>query len=194
MSKRKLTRPRWETRTEIVSFRLRATEAKMLADDLKAAPAAGVKSLKQYARKITIDFARGRLAYIDPRDRKVDSSVRESKHMESAPSDCFIPDAIFLRRLWDLLHEPENWRKIRSFMLLLGLPTDLAKAFQEAESDQRRMEIARRFIDDMIINYDDLYAQKGEHRNSDSDHAERRGGDNAGRGQHQHEPQGTDKV
>lgn len=66
-----------EPRTVIVSFRLRKTEAKLLQQDLKGKPIAGVKSLKQFARKLVIDFAKGRLVYSNPTDRQIDSDAGE---------------------------------------------------------------------------------------------------------------------
>jgi len=61
----------------VVAFRLRRTEAKALSADLKQTPAAGVKSLKQFARKIVIDFSKSRLRYVNPADRTIDCDAGE---------------------------------------------------------------------------------------------------------------------
>lgn len=66
-----------EPRTVVVAFRLRRTEVKALSADLKETPAAGVKSLKQFARKIVIDFSKNRLRYVDPKYRTIDPDAQE---------------------------------------------------------------------------------------------------------------------
>lgn len=77
--RKKQTKPRKirEPRTVVVAFRLRRTEAKALSADLKETPAAGVKSLKQFARKIVIDFSKNRLRYTNPADRTIDCDAAE---------------------------------------------------------------------------------------------------------------------
>lgn len=84
------TKPRKirEPRTVIVAFRLRKTEARTLGADLKGAPIAGVKSLKQFARKIVIDFSKKRLKYSNPADRQIDCDAAERlKEMQEAFAD-----------------------------------------------------------------------------------------------------------
>lgn len=49
----------------------------MLSSDLKLMPIAGVKSLKQFARKIVIDFSKKRLKYSNAGDRLIDCDAAE---------------------------------------------------------------------------------------------------------------------
>jgi hypothetical protein len=140
-----------EPRTVIVSFRLRATEARALHADLMAVPAAGVKSLKQYARKLTIDYARNRLVYVNPRDRLIDSDARDQ--LIVAPQNCLFTDRRarrFLGHLRSLLLDPMNWSKLRFFMLVTGWPEKHSSTYRKATTDHERAKVARAFIDEMI--------------------------------------------
>lgn len=143
------TKPRKirEARTVIVSFRLRQSEADMLKKELKQAPIAGVKSVKQYARKLTIDHALGRTAYIDPMDYKISPDSR--KDLLIVPPNCQIEDPQFRKALTDFLNTPENWRKLRLFMLLAGWPVNLLERYKVAETEQERLLLAQQVLQDM---------------------------------------------
>lgn len=70
-------RQKREPRTVIISFRVRRSEFKQLKQMLKEHPVAGIKSVKQFARKLTIDHAMGRTVYNDAEATKVSPDVAE---------------------------------------------------------------------------------------------------------------------
>ena len=103
-------REKREPRSIIISFRLRASESDSLKRDMEANPSAGVKSLKQFARKLCIDYARGRMVYIDLLDRKIDPYSRDN--IDRLSPNCAMSDRAFLRSLVTFLNVGENWRKL----------------------------------------------------------------------------------
>lgn len=143
------TKPRKirEARNVIVSFRLRQSEADMLKKELKQSPIAGVKSVKQYARKLTIDHALGRTAYIDPMDYRISPDSR--KDLLIVPPNCHLDDPDFRKALAGFLNTPENWRKLRLFMLLSGWPASAVERYKVAETEQERLLLAQQVLQDM---------------------------------------------
>lgn len=137
-----------EPRTNIISFRLRDTEAKLLAADLKQHPVAGIKSLKQFARKLTIDYARERLVYVENIDRQIDPDARERLQIETP--NCQMSDHRFLKALRGFLSVEENWRKLRLFMLRAGWPEDSTVAYNSSTSEQERLMIAQKVLTKML--------------------------------------------
>lgn len=137
-----------EPRTNIVSFRLRDTEASLLAEDLKRHPAAGIKSLKQFARKLTIDYARDRLVYVEGIDRKIDPDSRQRLHID--PPNCQMSDPQFIKALRKFLSAEENWRKLRLFMLRAGWPEQAREAYRAAETSEERLSIAQKLLAKML--------------------------------------------
>lgn len=117
---------------------------------MNANPSAGVKSLKQFSRKLTIDFARGRMVYIDPLDRKIDPYSRDI--MDSLPPNCEMSDRSFIQALAAFINVDENWRKLRFFMLLAGWPKETVDRYNEATSDQERLLVAQEFLKQMLKN------------------------------------------
>ncbi len=133
----------------IISFRLRKSEADALRLDMDANPSAGVKSFKQFSRKLTIDYARGRMVYVDPLDRKIDPYSRDS--IDRPPLNCVMSDAHFIRSLVSFLNVGENWRKLRFFMLLAGWPKPLVAWYNDpSSSDQERLMAAQEFLKLML--------------------------------------------
>lgn len=137
-----------EPRTNIVSFRLRDTEADRLALDLKNRPVVGIKSLKQFARKLTIDYAYDRLVYVRSVDRRLDPDSRNGVKID--PPDCRIDDAKFVKTLRDFLGQNDNWRKLRLFMLQAGWPPNLVKAYRSTTDNQKRLRIAQQVLTNML--------------------------------------------
>lgn len=143
------TKPRKirEARTVIVSFRLRQSEADMLKKELKSSPIAGVKSVKQYARKLTIDHALGRTTYVDPLDYKIGPDSR--KDLMVVPPNCRIEDLDFRQSLTGFISTPENWRRLRLFLLLAGWPEENLLRYQQAETEQEKLVIAQEVLKNM---------------------------------------------
>ena len=154
------TRPKKrEPRTHIVSFRLRETEANLLLADMKKNPHAGFRSLKQFCRKISVDYALSRLIYIMPLDRMINFDSRE--YLEVEPPNCQMSDKRFLKALRDFLTVPENWHKLRLFMLRAGWPEKLKAEFLDAENDQERLIAAQKVLTEMLVNnHHELHADK----------------------------------
>jgi hypothetical protein len=136
-----------EPRTVIVSFRLRKSEAQALKDEMSNQPMAGVKSLKQYARKLTLDHAAGRTVYIHPRDMDVDPGPRNL--LPHTHENIDMRDPKFVKALSDFLSSEENWNRLRFFMLHFGWPMKFAKQFQKAMSGSERMRVARTLLKTM---------------------------------------------
>jgi hypothetical protein len=65
-----------QLRNVMISFRLRQDEIDLLIRDMRENPACGIKSVKQFARKITVDYVRKRLHYINPLDKMADADIR----------------------------------------------------------------------------------------------------------------------
>lgn len=138
-----------EPRTHIVSFRLRASEAANLLEDLRKFPVSGIESLKQFARKLAVDYGLGRLVYVMPLDRAIDFDSRDYLPVEAAP-DCRMSNKIFLAALSSFIATPENWHKLRLFMLRAGWPSKLNAEFNRASNNRERLAVAQKFIAEMI--------------------------------------------
>lgn len=143
-----LRKKKRETRTTIVSFRLREAEAKLLQADFDNKPIAGLRSLKQLCRKLSVDYANGKVVYVDPEERRLSSDSREFANL--APPNCTMSNRRFLRALRDFLNVPENWQKLRFFMLRAGWPADLLAAHHQAVDEQERLLIAQKFLTRML--------------------------------------------
>lgn len=153
------TRPKKrEPRTQIVSFRLRETEANALLQDMKRHTGTGFKSLKQFCRKLSVDYALERLIYISPLDRTINFDSREFLHVE--PPNCTMSDKKFIKALRDFITVPENWHKLRLFMLRAGWPDKLKAEFRDAENDQERLIAAQKVLTEMLMNSHELHAHK----------------------------------
>lgn len=57
------------TRPQVISFRITAAQAKILAEIYKREPASNVRSPNQLCRKWTVDFLAGRMSYKDAKDK-----------------------------------------------------------------------------------------------------------------------------
>lgn len=134
-----------EARTVIVSFRLRQSEADLLMKDLRTQPIAGVRSVKQYARKLTIDHAMRRTVYVDPLDYKIGPDSRKDL-VTIPPPSCQIDSPKFRKALTAFITTGENWRKLRHFMLLAGWPAEALSSYNNAETDQERLLIAQEVL------------------------------------------------
>lgn len=143
-------RPKREPRSTIISFRLRDSEAALLQKDLEDNPASGVKSLKQLARMVTIDYSQGKLVYIDPFERRINPDER--RHVFCLPPDCHMTDRSFIKALREFLRVEENWRKLRLFILRSGWPADLLEAHRQASTDQERLVVAQKALTRMLKN------------------------------------------
>lgn len=78
MAKAKTKRSTKKTRVTmptVLSFRITETQEKTLKAIFEKQTIFGVKSLRQYARKIVCDFIGGKLDYADEADRTKDSSL-----------------------------------------------------------------------------------------------------------------------
>lgn len=132
-----------------MSFRLRETEAALLHKDQAEHPVSGIESLKQFIRKLSVDYALGRLVYVQPVDRAIDFDSRD--YLPVAPPDCQISDRKFLKVLRDFISIPENWHKLRLFMLRTGWPEKLKAEFRDAKNDQERLFVAQKLLAQMLI-------------------------------------------
>jgi hypothetical protein len=137
-----------EPRTVIVSFRLRDTEAQRLEQDLRNRPVVGIKSLKQFARKLTIDYAYDRLVYVRNVDRRLDPDSRKGVKID--PPNCRLDDARFVKTLRDFFNQEQNWHKLRLFMLQAGWPQNLVKAYRSTTNRQERLRIAQKVLTNML--------------------------------------------
>lgn len=137
-----------EPRTRIISFRLREAETDLLEEDLKVSPVVGIKSLKQFARKLTIDYARQRLVYV----RHVDRKFSEPESVKIEPPNCSMTDAKFVRELRKFIDDEENWRRLRFFMLMAGWPQRLAQAYRSTKDNRKRLRIAQQVLTNMLKN------------------------------------------
>jgi hypothetical protein len=126
-----------EPRKVIVSFRLRTSEAELLRKDLNQRPIAGVKSVKQFARKLTIDYARGRTVYVNDVDRSIDPDARERLTLEAPNID--MEDTEFLAKLRDFIQVGDNWAKLRLLFLGVGWPSDMAAQYAAAMTPGDRL-------------------------------------------------------
>lgn len=61
-----------QLKKRVISFRLSTKQDLQLGEILKRDPVVGVKSSRQFSRKIVVDFLNGRLVYKNPNDRHVD--------------------------------------------------------------------------------------------------------------------------
>jgi hypothetical protein len=137
-------------RTTIISFRLRQHEAEQLEANLRKTPVSGIESLKQLARMVTVDYAAGRVVYVNPVERKTAPDTRATANI-GAP-ECWINDKFFLRSLRRFLQINGNWQRLRFFMLRAGWPEDLLQ-LHNATSDEDtdgRLRIALKFINRML--------------------------------------------
>lgn len=66
---------RAQTRPEVVSFRITATQSKTLVEIFKRDAASGVNSPNMLARKVVCDYLAGRLDYRNPEDKLQDLDV-----------------------------------------------------------------------------------------------------------------------
>jgi hypothetical protein len=139
-----------EPRSIIISFRLRESEADLLRADLDANPSAGVKSLKQFARKLAVDYARGRMTFIDPLDRRIDACSRDA--LDRQPPFCILRDVRFIADLDRYLVTGERWRSLRFFMLGAGWPVDITERFNAAIDDDGRLCVVHEFLQKMLEN------------------------------------------
>jgi hypothetical protein len=145
------TRKKREPRTSIISFRLRKTEAELLANDLERRPVIGIKSLKQFARKLTIDYARDRLVYVREVERRLDPEARNGVKKIELPN-CHLNDPRFIRSLRNFLREEENWHRLRLFMLMAGWPHKFVKVYRATKNKNKRLRIARKVLTSMLRN------------------------------------------
>jgi hypothetical protein len=136
-----------EPRTAIVSFRLRKTEADALMRDLRERPIAMVKSVKQFARKLTVDYVHGRLVYVVSADRQVDPDV--AQNLRAAP-DCQLLDRRFILALTDYLVNGDNWCRLRSFMIRAGWPREYIERYNQAATDAQRLGVMRGLLKRML--------------------------------------------
>lgn len=154
LSVKRQTKPRkiLEPRTVIVSFRLRKSEADLLSKNLKTGSMAGVRSLKQFCRKLAIDHAYGRTVYVQNVDREIDPDGRDlaRKVMGIGPPDCQMDDTRFIQALESFLSRDENWQKLRFFMLQAGWPDHLVREYHEADSPNKRLRVAKTYLEQMV--------------------------------------------
>lgn len=137
-----------ETRTVIVSFRLREEEAKLLQDEFKNTLPRGLKSLKQFARKLSVDYSKRKLVYVDPAEKKISDNARDYVPLD--PPNCDMSNRRFLKALRDFITVPENWSKLRYFMLRAGWPQDLLEANDATTDPQERLMIAQKVLTRML--------------------------------------------
>jgi hypothetical protein len=63
--------------TEVVAFRVKSTEATALDKHSKKSKIVNVRSGHQLARKIVLDFLKGRLVYVNREDMLVDPKLEK---------------------------------------------------------------------------------------------------------------------
>jgi hypothetical protein len=68
-----------QLKSNVVSFRLNGTQAKLLSETYKNSTPCHVKSDRAMARKIVCDFLAGRLQYTNPKDALVDMDAHQSE-------------------------------------------------------------------------------------------------------------------
>lgn len=148
LKKRQLRRTsvKREPRKVIISFRLKKSEANLLAEEMKIRRMAGIKSLKQFARKLTIDHALRRTVYVELADMMVAPDCRPEDALQP---NCHISDSRFRKVLTNFLNTPENWRKLRFFMLTAGWPKEDLHRYNKADNEQERLLIAQDVIEKM---------------------------------------------
>jgi hypothetical protein len=144
-------RKKREPRTSIISFRIRETEAQLLAVDLERRPVIGIKSLKQFARKLTIDYARDRLVYVREVERRLDPEARNGVKKIEAPN-CQLSDPRFIKSLRNFLRDEESWHRLRLFMLVTGWPPKFVKVYRATKNKKKRLRIARKVLTSMLRN------------------------------------------
>lgn len=103
--------------------------------------------MSQFARKLSVDYALGKLVYVLPSDRDTDPDAKDCLPKE-APN-CHLQDAAFIKSLRNFLRTPENWNRLRLFMLRAGWPADLLEDSKQATGAQR-LKIAKKFLTKML--------------------------------------------
>lgn len=136
-----------EARSVVVSFRLRKTEADVLFQNLRDKPIANVDSVKQFARKLTLDYLHGRTVYVVAADRRVDPDVRRNLRVET---DCDLADKRFVKALMTFLSTAQNWCKLRYFMLRAGWPVELLERYSRATTDTQRLAAVQTMLKRML--------------------------------------------
>lgn len=147
-----------EPRKVIISFRLRNTEVASLKADMRTHPSFSVVSLKQFCRKLVVDYIANLLIYATPKDRQSGGyRMVGNKIMPVDPATakaeitCDMADGDFLKALHRFLDDSEdNWKKLRAFMLGLGYPERQAKEFRDTLDDYERLQIAKQVLAKMI--------------------------------------------
>lgn len=135
-------------RSNICSFRLRDEEIKALNRDLRNHAIAGVKSTKQFCRKLAVDYAQGRLVYGDYYDRLHDPDVRA--HIAAInPTPAYDPrieSTALVAALKNFLTSDDHYRRLRLFVLQFGWPEKAKLAFRAARSEKERMEVLHKLL------------------------------------------------
>ena len=146
-----------ELRRIIVSFRLRNSEVAALKTDMEKHPSTGVSSLKQFCRKLVVDYIADLLVYVNPKNRQtgnfqiVRGKLVPTDQKARASETCDMTDAAFLKALHRFLDDNEdNWKKLRAFMLGFGWPEHQAKEFRDTLDDYERLQLARKMLAKMI--------------------------------------------
>ena len=135
-------------RTSIVSFRLREEESASIKRDLQQHPIPGIKSFKQFTRKLLLDYVQGKLVYINPYDKRADSGVR---NLLNEPEPHYgLKDAHFVEALSEFIKKPENWRDLKFFMTTYKWPEDISEDFHSATTSEKLLEIARGYLAQML--------------------------------------------
>lgn len=68
-----------QLKSNVISFRLNNTQARLLGETYKNSPPCHVKSDRAMARKIVCDFLAGRLQYTNPKDALVDMDAHQAE-------------------------------------------------------------------------------------------------------------------
>lgn len=71
-------------KNKVISFRVPESASKDCSDRLVDKPVWGVKSVNQFARKLFLDFAAGRLSYANEEHYGMDAEMISEKEAESA--------------------------------------------------------------------------------------------------------------
>lgn len=148
---KRVKKPR-DQRKVIISFRLRSQEAELLQRDYDTIRGPGIGSLKRYARMLVVDYALGKLAYVNPELRQADPDVRQASRSfdEANKVPGPITDAEFLRQLSGFLSVPGNWIKLRLLLIGTGWPPRFQKQLKGAANNGVRAQITRKVIDHLL--------------------------------------------
>jgi hypothetical protein len=123
---------------------MREGEATGIQAELQRRPIPGVKSFKQFSRKLLIDYAQGKLVYINPSDERNVPQASDASYR--------LKDATFIEALYAFLKKPENWRDLKFFMLMYGWPKEVSDAFTAAPTSEGRLDIVREYLNNMLEN------------------------------------------